>query len=111
MPKTKPLIYQNFNLRDDPDALRFFVCSAFEIFYKLEKKGTVVRFEFFNIGSYFLSTLLNDLASSLVGKNNEEALLEIEKIKEATNNHQYLGSIDKRRFGNFLRKLETLFPD
>lgn len=108
MEKVK-LQYQNFNLKNDPDCLRFFICSAFEIFYKLEKKGTVVKLEFLNIGSYFVSILLDILCQNLVGKNDEDALVEIDKVKILTNNHQYLTSTDKRRFCNFLKRLSDLF--
>lgn len=103
------LTYQDFDLKNDPDSLRFFICSAFEIFYKLEKKGTVIKFTFLNIGSYFISILLDTLAQNLVGKNDEDALFEIEKIKVLTESHSHLTSIDKRRFNNFLKRLSELF--
>lgn len=108
MEKVK-LQYQNFNLKNDPESLRFFICSAFEIFYKLEKKGTVVKLEFLNIGSYFVSILLDSLCHNLVGKNDEDALDEINKAKTVTQNHAYLTPVDKRRFCNFLNRLSELF--
>lgn len=105
------LYYQNFDLRHDSSASRFFICSAFEIFYKLEIKGTIVKFEFLNIGSYFISQLLNTLAGNLIGKNNEDALHELDKIKNETNNHKYLTALDKRRFCNFLARLVNVFKE
>lgn len=103
------LTYQDFDLKNDPDSLRFFICSAFEIFYKLEKKGTVIKFTFLNIGSYFISILLDTLAQNLIGKNDEDALDEINKAKTVTQNHAYLTPVDKRRFCNFLNRLSELF--
>lgn len=105
------LKHQNFNLRDDKDAYRFFICSAFEIYFKLEKKGTIVKAEFLNIGSFFLTKILDSLCENLIGKNNEDALYEVAKAQIELESNKYLTGIDKTRFVKFLNKLRNLFED
>jgi hypothetical protein len=103
---SKKLTYQDFSLKNDPLATRFFVCSAFEIYYKSQVENNKVKvFNFLNIGSYFLSKLLEDLASKLEGVDIEKAPLIIEETKNLTNKHSCLTMIDKRRFINFLNRI------
>lgn len=104
----KKLTYQDFSLQNDPLATRFFICSAFEIFYKSEVEGNKIKmFKFLNIGSYFLSKLLDDLAFKLEGVEIEKAPLVIEETKDLTKNHFCLTATDKRRFLNFLNRLNV----
>lgn len=105
----KTLIYQDFSLKNNPLATRFFVCSAFEIYYKSQVENNVIeKFNFLNIGSYFVSRLLEDLASRLEGIEVEKAPLIIDEIKEVTNRHSCLTIMDKKRFINFLNKLKVM---
>jgi hypothetical protein len=106
---SKKLTYQDFSLKNDPLATRFFVCSAFEIYYKSQVEDNRVKvFNFLNIGSYFLSKLLEDLASKLENVEIEKAPLIIEETKNLTNKHSCLTATDKRRFINFLNRLKVL---
>jgi len=105
---SKKLTHQDFSLKNDPLATRFFVCAAFEIYYKSQVENNKVKvFNFLNIGSYFLSKLLDDLAFKLEGVEIEKAPLIIEETKNLTNNHSCLTATDKRRFINFLSRIKV----
>lgn len=102
----KKLTHQDFSLQNDPLAIRFFVCSAFEIYYKSRVENNRIKsFNFLNIGSYFISQLLDTLASDLEDTELEKVFLIIENSKNTAQQNPYLTGMDKRRFINFLDRL------
>lgn len=98
--------FQDFNLKNDPLSQRFFICSAFEIFYKCEKADNLISsFSFLNIGSLFITELLDDLSNQLFSSPISNIENVIEDIRLKTSNHKYLTKLDKSRFNKFLNKL------
>lgn len=100
------LKHLNFNLKQDPESSRFFICSAFEIYYKyLIENNRIITFEFLNIGSYFISEYLDILSQRLENIETLNVENQINILKLEVEKHPYLTKMDKNRFYKFLDRV------
>jgi hypothetical protein len=98
----KELLYSDPFLKGlvntDPTVYRFFICSFFDIYFKVEVTNNILSyFKFFVIGSFFINILLEDFTEKSLNKSLEEVKISLKDLEDEVETHKYFTKLDKDR--------------